>query len=183
MMDDDGRELDNPSSRHHVLIQGPSPDRLTTEAAAPTAAVRSHKHDSRNTGSPLRDSQIPLRHGSCSHSRCRGGRVASYLLLCPLRGTRHTSMPYYVSSRHEGETSSSWAGIRTLPPRRPWRISHDSSRHHHPDVRSGFSHSHVESAVVRAASTRQGSRTFPHRICNSPSMLRLRHAVVVLKCD
>ena len=97
--------------------------------------------------------------------------------------THHTSMPYYVSSRHEGETSPSCAGIRTLPPRRPWRISHDSSRHHHPDVRSGFSHSPMESAVVQAASTWQGSGTFPHRICNSPSMSRLRHAVAVLKYD
>ena len=41
MMADDGRELDNPSSRHHVLIRGPSPDRLTTEAAAPQRHVRS----------------------------------------------------------------------------------------------------------------------------------------------
>ena len=79
------------SSLPLVPFQGPSPDRLTAEAAAPAAAVRFHKHDSRNTGSPLRDSQIPLSHGSCSHSRCRGRRVASYLLLCPLRGT-HTSL-------------------------------------------------------------------------------------------
>ena len=57
---DDGRELDNPSSRHHVRVRGPSPDRLTTEAAAPQRHVRSTNTIRRNTGSPLQDSQIPL---------------------------------------------------------------------------------------------------------------------------
>ena len=50
-----------------------------TEAAA-TSGTCAPQTRFKNTGSPLQDSQIPLRHGSCSHSRYRGGRVASYLL-------------------------------------------------------------------------------------------------------